>query len=67
MFPDGERFLDCKPLVHKPKTAANEAALALWADNQRLRKRLAVLSSLKAVFASTAMVTRSALKNIEEH
>ncbi|CAE7667026.1 unnamed protein product [Symbiodinium pilosum] len=55
MFPDGERFLHCKPSVVKPHTAPNETALALWADNQRLRRRIAILSSLKAVFTSTAM------------
>eukprot|EP00439_Symbiodinium_sp_Y106_P081702 s462_g20.t2 len=55
MFPDGERFLNCKPLIRTPKTKANETALALWAENQRLRRRLAILSSLKAIFTSTAL------------
>ena len=64
MFPDGERFLHCKPSVVKPHTAPNETALALWADNQRLRRRIAILSSLKAVFTSTAMVPCVALSCI---
>lgn len=55
MFPDGERFESCKPLIRKPKTKANETALALWAENQRLRRRIAILSSLRAIFTSTAL------------
>jgi len=55
MFPDGEELFGCQPLIKKPKLAANESALALWAENQRLRRRIAILSSLKAVYTSTAM------------
>ena len=64
MFPDGERFLNCKPLIRTPKTKANETALALWAENQRLRRRLAILSSLKAIFTSTALVPCAALEEV---